>query len=403
MTLQGKDGKSSGFGFVNFEDADSAMGAKDALHDSELDGKKLYVDRAQKKAERENELKRRYEEKRNERVQAYEGKNLYMKNLPEDIDDEKLREIFQEHGNITSVKVMRDDKKKSKGFGFVCFSTSEEAHNAVQAKSNFLISGKPLFICFAQTKAARAETIKNIMQSKQVPALGAMNGRAPQPMSYIPGAPQQGMPYYNMPGPRPAFGMANVYPTIMPYGAMPGRGGRGGMANMMPGNMMMMQSYGNMQAVQATGGRGGRGARGGFTARGGGRGGRGETGRGAAGGRGVMPSPMAVQEQPMASVPQAPVDETNDLHRRLATMSVENQKQLLGELLFPRIQVALCARFSEAHAQKLASKITGMFLEMESDALLFLLDTPSELESKMTEALDVLQSHGALPEGLSME
>ena len=386
------------------------------------------MDRAQKKAEREDELKRRFEEARNERVQvraarashvhtrrsaatpphsatppapqlstlqAYEGKNLYMKNLPEDADDERLREVFAEHGNITSVKVMRDEKGKSKGFGFVCFSTAEEAHNAVQAKSNFLISGKPLFICFAQTKAARAETIKNIMQAKAVPAMG---GRAPAPLGFMPGAPQQGMPYYGMPGPRPAYGMASMYPAMLPYGPMAGRGARGmpGMQGM-PGSMMMMQPYG-MQAMQT--GRGGRGARGGMAARGGARGaGRPDAGRG-------MPErgrgPMDSQERSAIDAPGA-VDETSNLHRRLATLSVDDQKQLLGELLFPRIQVALCARFSEAHAQKLASKITGMFLEMESDALLFLLDTPSELESKMSEALEVLESHGALPEGLVLE
>lgn len=361
------------------------------------------MDRAQKKAERENELKRRYEEKRNERVQAYEGKNLYMKNLPEDIDDEKLREIFQEHGNITSVKVMRDEKKKSKGFGFVCFSTAEEAHNAVQAKSNYNIAGKPLFICFAQTKAARAETIKNIMQAKQVPALGGMNGRAPQPMGFM-GAPQQGMPYYNMPGPRPAFGMTGMYPAMMPYGPMAGRGARGmpGMQSMPGGAMMMMQPYPNMAAM-AAGGRGGRGARGGGLAARGGRGARGDAGRGGRGltSRGPM-SAGASQDRSVVDAPLA-VDETSNLHRRLATLSVDDQKQLLGELLFPRIQGALGARFNDVHAQKLASKITGMFLEMESDALLYLLDTPQELDNKMTEALDVLASHGALPEGLSLE
>lgn len=71
-----------GFGFVNFADTDAAAAAKDALHDKDLEGKKLFVDRAQKKGERENMLARRYEAARNERIQEYEGKNLYMKNLP---------------------------------------------------------------------------------------------------------------------------------------------------------------------------------------------------------------------------------------------------------------------------------------------------------------------------------
>ncbi len=44
------EGRSKGFGFVNFEIHDQAQAAVDGLHDTELKGKKLFVSRAQKKA-----------------------------------------------------------------------------------------------------------------------------------------------------------------------------------------------------------------------------------------------------------------------------------------------------------------------------------------------------------------
>src|SRR6202012_2219620 len=68
----------------------------------------LYVGRAQKKHEREEELRKQYEAQRLEKQSKYQGVNLYVKNLHDDVDDEKLRDMFAPFGTITSAKVMRD-------------------------------------------------------------------------------------------------------------------------------------------------------------------------------------------------------------------------------------------------------------------------------------------------------
>lgn len=101
-----EDGRSKGFGFVAFENAESADKAVLDLNGTELaDGKKLYVGRAQKKMERHQELTKKFEHLRLERLNKYQGVNLYVKNLDDTIDSKLLENAFSAFGTITSAKV----------------------------------------------------------------------------------------------------------------------------------------------------------------------------------------------------------------------------------------------------------------------------------------------------------
>lgn len=105
VVMRDADGKSKCFGFVNFENADDAAKAVEALNGKKIDDKEWYVGKAQKKSEREQELKSKFEQTAKEAVDKYQGVNLYVKNLDDSIDDEKLKELFSEYGTITSCKV----------------------------------------------------------------------------------------------------------------------------------------------------------------------------------------------------------------------------------------------------------------------------------------------------------
>ncbi|XP_069613277.1 polyadenylate-binding protein 4 isoform X2 [Ranitomeya imitator] len=97
-------GKSKGFGFVSFEKHEDANKAVDDMNGRDVNGKVMFVGRAQKKVERQAELKRRFEQLKQERISRYQGVNLYIKNLDDTIDDEKLRKEFSPFGSITSAK-----------------------------------------------------------------------------------------------------------------------------------------------------------------------------------------------------------------------------------------------------------------------------------------------------------
>ncbi|XP_065103597.1 polyadenylate-binding protein 1-A-like [Paramisgurnus dabryanus] len=70
----------------------------------------------------------------------------------------------------------------------------------------------------------------------------------------------------------------------------------------------------------------------------------------------------------------------------LAAAPLKEQKQLLGERLYPLIQ---------AMHPNLAGKITGMLLEIDNSELLHMLESPESLNSKVEEAVVVLQAHQA--------
>ena len=98
---------------------------------------------------------------------------------------------------------------------------------------------------------------------------------------------------------------------------------------------------------------------------------------------------MGMPGQPMPMGPpggqQGPPQAPGQLNAAtLAAAPPEQQKQLLGERLFPLIQ---------AQEPAMAGKITGMLLEMDNGELLNLLESPDALNAKIMEAISVLQMH----------
>jgi RNA recognition motif-containing protein len=59
---------------------------------------------------------------------------LYVGNLSWNTSDETLREAFSEFGTVTDSIIMRDrETGRARGFGFVTFSSEDEATAAVNA------------------------------------------------------------------------------------------------------------------------------------------------------------------------------------------------------------------------------------------------------------------------------
>merc|ERR1719160_659606 len=86
--------------------------------------------------------------------------NLYVKNLDDTTDDESLKALFEPFGTVTSCVAMKDDKDKCKGFGFVSFSSPDDATKAVTEMHLKVVKGKPLYVGLAEKKEVRADRLR---------------------------------------------------------------------------------------------------------------------------------------------------------------------------------------------------------------------------------------------------
>ncbi|KAJ1700275.1 hypothetical protein LUZ63_000054 [Rhynchospora breviuscula] len=395
VVMTDEEGKSRCFGFVNFEDSEDAAAAVEALNGKKFGDKEWYVGKAQKKTEREMELKERFEQTVKETVDKNHGLNLYLKNLDDSITDEKLRETFSEFGTITSCKVMRDQNGISKGSGFVAFSTAEEASKALNEMNGKLVSGKPLYVAIAQRKEERRARLQAQFSQMRPVAMGpAMAPRVPM---YPPGAPLGQQLFYGQPPalipPQPGFGFQQqLVPGMRPGGApmpnfvvplvqqgqqapRPGGGRRGGAAGgpvqqpQQPMPLVRQQMFPRGRMYRYPPGRN-MGPEGPMP--------------GVAGG--MMP-PYEMGAPPMREMPgmMQPIP-IGALATALANANPEQQRTMLGESLYPLVE-----QLEHDHA----AKVTGMLLEMDQTEVLHLLESPDALKSKVAEAMEVLRSVAA--------
>jgi cold-inducible RNA-binding protein len=73
--------------------------------------------------------------------------NLFVGNLPYNMDDARLTEVFAQAGTVTSAKVIKDKYSgRSRGFGFVEMSSDEESKKAIEMLNGKDIDGRPLVV-----------------------------------------------------------------------------------------------------------------------------------------------------------------------------------------------------------------------------------------------------------------
>ena len=79
--------------------------------------------------------------------------NIYVSNIAFKATDNDLRELFEQHGEVSSAKIIMDKlTQRSRGFGFVEMPDNESAQQALSELNNFNFLGKDLSVSEARPK-----------------------------------------------------------------------------------------------------------------------------------------------------------------------------------------------------------------------------------------------------------
>jgi hypothetical protein len=207
--------KCKGFGFIDFECHEDAQNAITELQ------KKGYTAQLAKSSQQ----------------QEQDETNLYFANLDFNMTEQDLRQALSEYGNVVSVRILRDQEKKSRGVGFARMNDKKQCQEIIDQfhNKNFPnFTDKPVQVKFADASKNKKLYKSGLDDMKSGPPLytpmDQTGSYAPQAVLYPPWAqlqqqqvqvPQQPAPPHGMYGQaaqlRPALAGFNPHlPSFMP-------------------------------------------------------------------------------------------------------------------------------------------------------------------------------------------
>ncbi|KAF8401984.1 hypothetical protein HHK36_012935 [Tetracentron sinense] len=133
-------GRSRGFAFVTMSSIEDANAVIQNLDGSEYGGRTLRVNFSDKPKPREP-------------FYPESEYKLFVGNLSWSVTSESLTQVFQEYGNVVGARVLFDGETgRSRGYGFVCYSTKPELEAALESLNGVELEGRSMRVSLAQGK-----------------------------------------------------------------------------------------------------------------------------------------------------------------------------------------------------------------------------------------------------------
>ncbi|KAM9279709.1 nucleolin isoform 2-T2 [Morus bassanus] len=139
---QTNQGRPKGYAFVEFPTTEDAKEALNSCNNTEIEGRAIRLEFSSPAWQKGNMNARGGFNQ--------QSKTLFVRGLSEDTTEETLRESFE--GSISARIVTDRDTGSSKGFGFVDFSSPEDAKAAKEAMEDGEIDGNKVILDFAKPK-----------------------------------------------------------------------------------------------------------------------------------------------------------------------------------------------------------------------------------------------------------
>ncbi|KAK9726694.1 hypothetical protein RND81_05G231200 [Saponaria officinalis] len=138
--------RSRGFGFVTMSTVEEADKAVEMFSSYELNGRLLTVNKAAPRGTRPERPPREF-------TPSF---RIYVGNLPWDVDNDRLEELFSEHGKVLTARVVSDrETGRSRGFAFVTMASETEMNDAIAALDGQTLDGRAIRVNVAEERPPR--------------------------------------------------------------------------------------------------------------------------------------------------------------------------------------------------------------------------------------------------------
>ncbi len=92
--------------------------------------------------------------------------NIYVSNLGFSVQDEDLKEYFEEYGEVSSAKVITDKfTNRSRGFGFVEMPDESAAQKAIKELNGAVVEGRSISVTVARPREERSNNKRSFSNS----------------------------------------------------------------------------------------------------------------------------------------------------------------------------------------------------------------------------------------------
>ncbi|PSS23659.1 RNA recognition motif domain protein [Actinidia chinensis var. chinensis] len=147
-------GRSRGFAFVTMSTVEEVEAAAQQFNGYELEGRALRVNSGPPPRKTESSFRG----PRGGGSSSDSNNRVYVGNLSWDVDDLALETFFGEQGKVMEARVVYDrDSGRSKGFGFVTFSSADEVNNAIESLDGADLKGRSLRVSVAEARPPRRQ------------------------------------------------------------------------------------------------------------------------------------------------------------------------------------------------------------------------------------------------------
>lgn len=142
VMMERATGKSRGYGYVDFSSKAAAEKALAEMQGKEIDGRPINLDMSTGKPRPSNAASNDRAKKFGD-VPSAPSDTLFVGNLSFNAERSKLYDIFGEYGNVISCRIpTHPDTQQPKGFGYVQFSSIDEAKAAYEALNGEYLDGR---------------------------------------------------------------------------------------------------------------------------------------------------------------------------------------------------------------------------------------------------------------------